>query len=109
MRVIFNLFKNSRGYSQVKVNHWYQRHWRQILPPLLLVSLIPVANCGKFAMHANDTSDKELEQLLTPESEGEGKKLSVCEYRNKILKIIKTFLIEDFFHLPPVSMTPVVD
>ncbi len=79
------------------------------MPPLLLVSLKPVANCGKFAMHVNDTSDKELEQLLTPESEGEGKKLFVCEYRNKILKIIKTFLIEGFFHWPPVSMTPVVD
>ncbi len=24
-------------------------------------------------------------------------------------KIIKIFLIEDFFHLPPVSMTPVVN
>ncbi len=28
----------------MKVHHWYQRHQRQILPPVPLVLLIPVAN-----------------------------------------------------------------
>jgi hypothetical protein len=37
--------ENSRRYSQIKVHHWSQRHRRQILPPVQLVLLIPVANC----------------------------------------------------------------
>ncbi len=42
---VSNFFENSRRYSQVKVQlHRYQRHRRQILPPVLLVLLIPVAN-----------------------------------------------------------------
>ncbi len=44
IRTVLNFFKNSGIYSQVKVHHRYQRHRRQILPPVLLVSLIPVAN-----------------------------------------------------------------
>jgi hypothetical protein len=31
---------------------------------------------------------------------------TIQRYPNKIIKI---FLIEDFFHLPPVSLTPVVN
>ncbi len=63
---VYNFFKNSRRYSQVKVHHRYQRHrwqicyrcqWhrrqncnrcqrhpRQTFPPVSLVLLIPVAN-----------------------------------------------------------------
>ena len=26
IRIVSNFFKNSRRYSQLKVNHWYQRH-----------------------------------------------------------------------------------
>ncbi len=55
MRTVSNFFENSRRYSQVKVHHRYQRHWwqichrcqrhrRQIVPPISLVLLIPVAN-----------------------------------------------------------------
>ncbi len=64
------------------------------LPP---VSLTPVANNGKNI------------RLQTPESELEGKNLYICFlYYPKVTKqIIKIFLIEDFFHLPPVSLTPV--
>jgi hypothetical protein len=47
----------------------YQRHRRQILPPVSLVLLIPVAN-----LPPNSTSER-------------------CPN-----KIIKTFMIEDFFH-----------
>jgi hypothetical protein len=76
--------KNSQGYSQVKVHHWYQRHrWqichqyqrqrRQIFPPFLLALLIPVANChgvndtgGKFATGVNDAGDKLPLVSMTP-------------------------------------------
>ncbi len=65
-RIILNFFENLRRYSQVKVHHWYQRHQQQIchryhwhrqqichsyqwhrrpiLPPVLLVLLVLVAN-----------------------------------------------------------------
>jgi hypothetical protein len=33
-KVILNVFKKSQRQSQVKVHHRYQRHWRQILPPV---------------------------------------------------------------------------
>jgi hypothetical protein len=66
IRAVSNIFENSRRYSQLKVDHRYQRHrqqicrrcqrhrWqichryqrhrRQILPPVSLVLLAPVAN-----------------------------------------------------------------
>ncbi len=46
-RVISNFFENSRRYSQGKVHQRYRvslTHWRQILPPVPMVLLIPVAN-----------------------------------------------------------------
>jgi hypothetical protein len=57
IRNVSNFFENSRRYSQVKVHHrnqrhrWqichcYQQHRRQILPPVSLVLLIPLANNG---------------------------------------------------------------
>jgi hypothetical protein len=41
-------------------------------------------------------------------------KAKICIYVNSTIqsypnKIVKIFLIEDFFHLPPVLMTPVVN
>ncbi len=44
IRAVSNFFENSRRYSQLKVDHRYQRHRWQILPPVSLVFLIPVAN-----------------------------------------------------------------
>jgi hypothetical protein len=69
-----------------------------ILQPVLLT---PVANNG------NDI------RLQTPYSELEGKYIYIYIYVKFTTqrcpnKIIKIFLLEDFFHLPPVSMTPVV-
>ncbi len=156
IRIISNFFENSRRYSQVKVHHRCQRHRRQILPPVPLVLLIPVANLppvannwnnirlqipeseleGKFAVGVNDAGGKlppvsttpaanlppvsltpvadnwNNIRLQIPESELEGKNLylyissTTQRWPNKIIKI---FLIEDFFHLPPVSLTPVAN
>ncbi len=44
IRAVSNFFNNSRRYLQLKVEHRYQRHRRQILPPVSVVLLIPVAN-----------------------------------------------------------------
>ncbi len=44
IKTVSNFFENSRRYSQVKVHHRYQRHRWQILPPVPLVLLTPVAN-----------------------------------------------------------------
>ncbi len=44
IRIISNFFENSRRYSQVKVHHRCQQHWWQILQPVPLVLLTPVAN-----------------------------------------------------------------
>ncbi len=44
VRTVSSFFENSRRYSQLKADHRYQRHRRQILPPVSLVLLIPVAN-----------------------------------------------------------------
>ncbi len=44
IRAVSNFFENSRRYSQLKVDHRYQRHRWKILPPVSVVLLIPVAN-----------------------------------------------------------------
>ncbi len=44
IRTISNFLENSRRYSLDKVHHRCQRHRRQILPPVSLVLLIPMAN-----------------------------------------------------------------
>ncbi len=64
IRTDSNFSENLRRYSLVKVHHRYQRHRRQILPPVLLALLIPVVNLpqvsnntgGKFAAGVNETS-----------------------------------------------------
>jgi hypothetical protein len=65
-----------------------------ILPPVLLT---PVANNGNNI------------RLQTPYSELKGKNLYVNFTTKRCPnKVIKIFLLEDFFHLPPVSTTPMV-
>ncbi len=51
IRAVSNFFENSRRYLQLKVDHRYQRHRRQILPPVSEVLLIPVANCHRYQWH----------------------------------------------------------
>ncbi len=65
-RAVSNFFENSRRYSQLKVDHRCQRHRRQILPPVSVVLLIPVANlppvstipaanCHQYQRHRRQT------------------------------------------------------
>jgi hypothetical protein len=56
---------------------------------------------GKFSAVINDTGGK-----LTPVSKNLSSVNSTTQRCPN--KIIKTFLTDDFFHLPPLSMTPVV-
>ncbi len=86
----------------------YQRHRRQILPPVPLVLLTPVA---KIYIYVNSITQRCPHRrqilppvplvLLTPVAK-------IYIYVNSITqrcpnKIINIFLLEDFFHLPPVS------
>jgi hypothetical protein len=116
----FQIFINSRRYSQVKVHHRYQRPWLQILPPVPLVLLTPVTNLPLVSttLVANCYQVRwDWGQIMGPIS---GCRLLKVNLKTKIYicinsstqrcpnKIIKIFLIEDFFHLPLVSLTPVV-
>ncbi len=73
IRVISNFFENSWRHSQVKVHHRYQRHRRQILQPvtlvlltpvanLLSVSTIPAANCHRYQRHRRQICHRYLWQ-----------------------------------------------
>ncbi len=137
IRAVSNFFENLRRYSQLNVDHWYQRHRQQILPPvsqvllipvanlppvstilaanLLPVSTTPVANCHRYQRHRRQICHRccwhRWQTMVL---------ISGCRYLKVNLKakiyihvnssiqrcpnkIIKNFLIEDFFHLPPVS------
>ncbi len=106
---------------QVKKMAEYSDCWRQILPtvPLVLltpvanlpaVSTTPVANCHRYQRHRRQiigavSGCGHLEVNL---------KAKIYIYvssttQRRPKKIIKIFLIEDFFHLPPVSLTPVAN
>ncbi len=108
IRVISNFFKNSLRYLQVKVHHWYQRHRRQIWPLLPLVPTTPAVNLPPVSVTlvANNWDNVRLLKWTWRQK-------FIYIYVNSSTqrcpnKIIKTFLIEDFFQLPPVSLTLVV-
>jgi hypothetical protein len=92
-------FKNSRRYSQVKVHHRYQRHQQQIFPPVSLVLLPPVLTTP-VANNANSyqTADNWKWTWNFFQS------IFLLFYQRCPKEIIK----EDFFHLPRLSLTPVV-
>ncbi len=141
IRIISNFFENSRRYSQVKVNdthrwqicHRYQRHRRQIFPPISLVlltpvSTIPAANlppvaicrwyqwqrrqiCHRCHWHRCQimgiiSGCRHLKVNLKTKIYIYVSSTTTQRWPNKIIKI---FLIEDSFHLPPVSLTPVAN
>ncbi len=127
---------NCRRYQQHRwqICHRYQRHRQQILPPVSLVLLTPVANLPPvtttpvlppvslvlLTLVANlppvsltpVANNGNTIRLQTLESELEGKNLYICFlYYPKVTRqnFIKIFLIKDFFHLPPVSLTLVAN
>ncbi len=130
IRIISNFFKNSRRYSQVKVHHRCQRHRWQICHQCQWHrwQITAGINDGKFATGINDTGGKFCHQfpLCCWHRWQIMGTISGCRHlkvnlQTKIYtyvssttqrwpnKIIKLFLIEDFFHLPPVSLTLVAN
>ncbi len=131
---VMNFFENSRRYSQLKVDHRYQRHrWqschryqrnrRQILPPLLLVWLMPVA-CQRYRRQICCRCQRRWWQICRLCQRRWWQTMGVisgCRYlkvnlRSKMYicvtstiqkcpnKIIKNFWIEDFFFGQPWSV-----
>ncbi len=93
------------------MHHRYQRHRWQICPPSVpSVSTIPAANCHWSQRHrwqimATISGCRHLKVNL---------KAKMYIYVNSTTKrcpnkIIKIFLLVCFFHLPPVSLTPVAN
>ncbi len=85
IRIILIFFENSRRYSQLKVHHRCQRHRWQIMGTISGCRHLKVNLKAKIYMYVSSTTQR---------------------WPNKIMKI---FLIEDFFHLPPVSLKPVAN
>ncbi len=124
IRTVSNFFENSRRYSQVKVHHRCQRHRWQIRHRCQWHRWQIAAGIndtgGKFATGINDTGGKFCHQfpLCSWHRWQIIRTISGCRhlkvnYVNSTTqrcpnKILKNSLLEDFFHLPPVSLTPVV-
>jgi hypothetical protein len=96
IKTVSNFFENSRRYSQLKVDHWCRWHQWQI--------------CHKYQPHRWQTMGlisgcRYLKVNLKA-------KMYICvtsTIQRCPNKIIKIFLIADFFHLPPLSLTPVAN
>ncbi len=118
-------FENSRRYSQIKVHDRYQRHQRQILPPVSLVLLILEANlplvsttqvaiCHQYQQHLWQICYQcqwHQWQIMGTTSgcwdlQWTWRQKWICKL-TILPKGVYTFMIEDFFHLPLVSTTPV--
>ncbi len=84
IRTVSNFFETSRRYSQVKVHHRCRWHPWQIMRTISGCRHLKVNLKANIYIYVNSTTKR-------------------CP--NKIIKI---FLLEDFFHLPPVSLTQVV-
>ncbi len=83
----FKCFQNSQRYFQVNVYHQYlwhrcERYWWQIMGTLSDYLRLKVKLKEKIYLNVNSTSQ-----------------------RTEVSKQNRTFLIQDFFLLPPVSMT----
>jgi hypothetical protein len=136
-RTVSNFFENSRRYLQVKVHHRCQRHRWQICHRWQIAAGINDTG-GKFATGINRTGCKFCHQFplccwhwwqICRRCQWRRwqiiRTISGCRHLKVNLKakiyiyvnsttqrwqkkIMKIFLLEDFFHLPPVSLTPVV-
>ncbi len=85
IRAVSNFSENSQRYLQLKVDHQCQRHRWQTMRLISGWGYLKVNLKAKIYVYVNSTIQR-------------------CPN-----KIIKMFLIADFFHLPPVSATPVVN
>jgi hypothetical protein len=127
-----DFFENSQRYSRVKVHHRYRWHRRQIFKLFSLALLIPVANlppvsmtpvatCHLYQRHRRQICHRchwHRRQIMATISDCRHLKVNL---KAKIYiyvystthrcpnKIIKIFLLEGFFHLPPVWLTPVAN
>ena len=114
---LFRFFPKIRGdiRSSRLTTARYQRHRRQILPPVSLVLLIPVAYCHWCQQYRRQICRWQTMLLISGcRYLKVNLKAKIYIYVNSTIqrcpnKIIKIFLIEDFFHLPPVSATPLVN
>ncbi len=112
IRAVLNFFENSRRYLQLKVDHRYQRHRTGVkfCHPFHWSFWYWWQNCHRCQRYQWQTMGlisgcRYLKVNL---------KAKIYTYVNSTIqrcpnKIIKIFLIEDFFHLPLVSTTPVVN
>ncbi len=115
IRIISNFFENSRRYSQVMVYHRCQRHWWQICPQF------PLCCWHRYQRHRRQICHRchwHRWQIIGTISGCRHLKVNLKakiyiyvssttqRWPNKITLI---FLIEDFFHFPPVSLTPVAN
>ncbi len=125
-RFISIFFENSRRYSQVKVHHLCQWHrwqnWCRYQRPVSTtpVSTTLVANCHQHQQYRRQICHCccwHRWQIMGTISGCRELKVNLkakiyihvnCTTRRCPNKIIKILLLEDFFHLTPVSMTPLV-
>ncbi len=109
------------------MHHRYQRHRWQLFPPFSLVLLIPAANLPPVSTipaanfppvsttpAANLPPASALATISGCRHLKVNLKAKIYIYVNSTTqrcpnKIIKIFLLEGFFHLPPVSLTPVAN
>ncbi len=117
---------------RLQICHRFQRHRRQIFTPFSLallmpvanlppVSTTPVANCHWYQRHRRQICHRCQRHRWQIMATISGCRHLKVNLKAKIYiyvysttqrcsnKIIKIFLLEGFFHLPPVSLTPVAN
>jgi hypothetical protein len=105
--------RNFRGIKGTVSRDFYQRHRREIFPPVPLVLLIPAANLPQVLPQVSTTPRQRMGTISDCQQLKVNLKEKIYLYANSSTQrcskeIMKIFLIEDFFHLLPVSMSPVV-
>ena len=104
IRTVSNLFENSRRYSQLNIDQM-----RKIINQKNFNIFVRTPLDSRVNIYINFCLQVHFEVSAA------WYRWQICHrcqrYRRKRCsnKIIKIFLIEDFFHLPPVSATPVVN
>ncbi len=92
-----------------QICHRCQQHWRQIIPPVSLVLLIPVANlppASTIRVANNGNNYQTADNLKLTWRKKSFYMLTLLP--KGVQRNYWNFSDEHFFHLPPVSTTPVV-